>query len=237
MTVYIISAVVVTAFIQSIFGVGVLLFGTPMLLLAGYDFVTALTVLLPISLVINLLQIVQGKSQVDLIFYRKLLIFTIPPIVLCLFFTIKMQINVSLLIGFFLMFISLKSLSARLEKIVISLFRFDRCYFIFQGIIHGLTNLGGSLLTSKIFNMDIGKAEKRATISLSYFTFALFQIMTLVSLGKLKEFNFNYVFIGAVVFALTDHFIYKKISSKKYNTLFAIFLFLSGCIILYSGLA
>jgi uncharacterized protein len=236
MDLYIVVVIITTAVIQSIFGVGVLLFGTPLLLLAGYDFVNALTVLLPISLVINLFQIVQGKTQIDLIFYRKLLIYTIPPIVLSLAFTVKMQINVSLFIGLFLLFISLKSLSSTVEKTIVSLFKFDRSYFILQGIIHGLTNLGGSLLTSKVFSMNIGKAEKRATISLSYFTFALFQIVTLVSLGKLTEFNFNYVFVGVVVFAMTDYFVYNKISNKKYDNLFAVFLFLSGCMLLYMGL-
>jgi hypothetical protein len=236
MDLYVVVAIIATAFIQSIFGVGVLLFGTPLLLIAGYDFVFALTVLLPISLVINLFQIVQGKAQINLKFYRKLLIYTIPPIVLSLAFAVKMQINVSLFIGLFLLFISLKSLSLTVEKTIASLFRFDRIYFISQGIIHGLTNLGGSLLTSKIFSMDIGKAEKRATVSLSYFTFALFQIVTLVSLGELVDFNFNYVFIGAVVFVLTDYFVYKNMSNNKYDNFFAVFLFLSGCMLIYMGL-
>jgi uncharacterized membrane protein YfcA len=143
MDLYIIIVIIFTAVIQSIFGVGVLLFGTPLLLMNGYDFINSLTVLLPISLVINLFQIVQGKAQIDLKFYSKLLIYTIPPIVLCLAFTVNMQINVSLIIGPFLLFISLKSFSLRVEKTITSLFRYDRSYFILQGIIHGLTNVGG----------------------------------------------------------------------------------------------
>jgi hypothetical protein len=81
--------------------------------------------------------------------------------------------------------------------------------------------------------MDIGKAEKRATISLSYFTFALFQILTLVAMGKLVEFNFSYLFVGAIVFALTDFFIYDSISTQKYDNLFAVFLFISGCALIF----
>jgi hypothetical protein len=236
MDLYIVLVIITTAIIQSIFGVGVLLFGTPLLLLAGYEFVNALTVLLPISLVISLFQIVQGKEQIDLNFYRKLLIYTIPPIVMSLAFAVKMQINVSVLIGLFLLFISFKSLSLTVEKTIVSLFKFDRSYFILQGIIHGLTNLGGSLLSSKIFSMDIGKAEKRATLSLSYFTFALFQIITLLSFGKLVAFNFYYVFIGAFVFVITDYFVYKKISNKKYDNLFAVFLFFSGSMLIFMEL-
>jgi uncharacterized protein len=236
MDLYIIVVIIFSAVIQSIFGVGVLLFGTPLLLMGGYDFVHALTILLPISLVINLFQIVQGKALIDLKFYRKLLVYTIPPIVLMLVFTVKMELNVSFFIGTFLIFISLKSLSVTVKKSIDFLFQFDRSYFILQGFIHGLTNLGGSLLTSKVFDMDIGKEEKRITISLSYFTFALFQIATLMSLGKLVEFNFSYLFIGAVVFAVTDHFVYKNISNKKYDKLFAIFLFFSGFMVIFKEL-
>ena len=233
MELYIVVVIVVTAIIQSIFGVGVLLFGTPLLLIGGYDFVNALTILLPISLVINLFQIVKGQKLIDLQFYRKLLLYTIPFIVLLLVFTVTLNIDVSFFIGAFLLFISLKPLSATVEKMIAFLFSFDRTYFVVQGIIHGVTNLGGSLLTSKVFSMDIGKAEKRATISLSYFTFALFQILTLVAMGKLVEFNFSYLFVGAIVFALTDFFIYNNISTQKYDNLFAVFLFISGCALIF----
>ena len=41
----ILIVVVITSFIQSIFGVGVLLFGTPLLLVRGYDFAEAIIVL------------------------------------------------------------------------------------------------------------------------------------------------------------------------------------------------
>ena len=49
--------ILLTAFIQSIFGTGVLLFGTPILLIIGYDFFFVLSVLLPPSILINFLQL------------------------------------------------------------------------------------------------------------------------------------------------------------------------------------
>ena len=42
---------------QSIFGVGLLLLGTPTFLLIGYDFFEVLNILLPYSIVISYLQI------------------------------------------------------------------------------------------------------------------------------------------------------------------------------------
>ena len=74
------------SFIQSIFGVGVLLLGTPLLILLGYNFFQALVVLLPISLLINLFQIIKYYSVIDLEFYKKTLIYTVPFIIIFLIF-------------------------------------------------------------------------------------------------------------------------------------------------------
>ena len=43
---------------QSIFGVGILLFGTPTFLLLGYNYFETLNIILPWSLIISLLQII-----------------------------------------------------------------------------------------------------------------------------------------------------------------------------------
>ena len=233
METYVIVVVLITSFVQSIFGVGVLLFGTPLLLIGGYSFVNALMVLLPISLVINLFQFTKSIKDINFVFYRKLLIYTIPSIILLLALAVSLNFDFSLFIGLFLLFISLKTLSSSIEKIIAYLFSFEKAFFVVMGVTHGLTNLGGSLLTSKIFSMDMEKVEKRATISLSYFTFALFQILTLVGIGQLTQFNFGYIVIGVVVFFLTDFFIYKNISNQKYDSFFATFLFLSGLILIF----
>ena len=97
-----------------------------------------------------------------------------------------------------------------------------------MGMLHGLTNLGGSLLTSQIFTLDLNKLEKRATISLSYFTFATFQLLTLVTLGKLQDLKVELIFVGITTYLLADYFIYANIPDRKYDKVFAIFLLLSG---------
>ena len=48
--------------IQSIFGIGLLLFGTPTFLMLGYDFINTLNFLLPISIVISSLQLISFKT-------------------------------------------------------------------------------------------------------------------------------------------------------------------------------
>ncbi len=228
MDIYLIFVIVVVSVIQSLFGVGVLLFGTPILLFLGYEFADVLTILLPISLSINLIQIIRDHKHISFIYYKKLLTFTIPPIVLCLAFAVEMNINVSFYVGSFLIFISLKSFFLKIKEIVLNIFKYERLFLITMGILHGLTNLGGSLLTSQIFTLDLNKLEKRATISLSYFTFAIFQLLTLVTLGKLQDLKVELIFVGITTYLLVDYFIYANIPDRKYDKVFAIFLLLSG---------
>ena len=93
MSVDILIIIVVTSFIQSIFGVGVLLFGTPLLLLRGYGFIDAVTVLLPISLSINLIQIAKAYRVADWEFYKKFLLYSIPFVVIFLFLVTRLTLK------------------------------------------------------------------------------------------------------------------------------------------------
>ena len=49
--------------IQSIFGVGLLLLGTPTFLLLGYNYFEVLNILLPYSILISVLQIIFNKDK------------------------------------------------------------------------------------------------------------------------------------------------------------------------------
>lgn len=55
--------ILILVIFQSIFGVGLLLFGTPIFLLIGYNFISTLTLLLPISIIISFLQIINQKKS------------------------------------------------------------------------------------------------------------------------------------------------------------------------------
>lgn len=232
----IVIVIVLVSLIQSIFGVGVLLFGTPILMILGYDFVIALSVLLPISLVINFLQVARDRAYVNVSYYKMLLLYSIPPIVLLLAITVEMNINVSLYIGVFLLFVGLKSWSKRIENIILHALKFQKSYLFVQGVVHGLTNLGGSLLTANIFTLNLNKEEKRATISLSYFTFALVQIVTLITLGELSGLRVELIALGVLTHIIANYFIFTNMSNKEYEKTFGIFLFCSGAAIIYKGI-
>lgn len=227
--------VIATSFIQSIFGVGVLLFGTPLLLLQGYDFIQAVIVLLPISVAINLIQIVKDYRRVDLVFYRKILIYTIPCVVIFLFVVSQVQINLGIIIGLFLLFVAAKDYSLTVSKIIQFLAGYEKAYFTIMGVIHGLTNLGGSLLTAIIHSKGYEKDITRVTVATSYATFATFQIGTLLISGYTIDLGASgigiYLIAGITVFSFTERWVYMDLTNKNYSKYFAIFLFLSGIVL------
>ena len=236
MSLDILITVAVTSFIQSIFGVGILLLGTPLLMLQGYNFLQSAIVLLPISLLINLLQIFKDHSAIDLDFYKKILIYTTPFIVIFLIFMNKAKINISLLIGVILLLVAAKDFYIRANKMVNLLVRYEKSYLIIMGIVHGLTNLGGSLLTVVVHAKDYEKRMIRATIAASYATFATFQIVTLLVSGfdiniKLSMIVLSLA-VGLTIFIATEKMIFAYINAEAYRKLFSGFIFLSGLLLI-----
>ncbi|WP_305909476.1 hypothetical protein Q9L42_005255 [Methylomarinum sp. Ch1-1] len=236
MPVDILLTVLATSVIQSIFGVGVLLFGTPLLLLLGYDFVNALSILLPISIAINSLQILKHYRYIDGDFFRHVLIYTIPFVVLFLFIATSSSINIGLLIGAFLIFVALKSFFPAVETMLQTLVRYEKAYLAAMGIVHGLTNLGGALLTAIVHGKQYDKNTTRVTVAVCYATFALFQLATLLALGSEFELSYaqnaTFLQVGVIVFLLTEEIVYSGIDNNKYSKFFAAFLLASGLLLI-----
>ena len=236
MSLDILITVAVTSFIQSIFGVGILLLGTPLLMLQGYNFLQSVIVLLPISLLINLFQIFKDHSTIDLDFYKKILIYTTPFIVIFLIFINMAKINMSILIGVILLLVAAKDFSIRANKMVNLLVRYEKSYLIIMGIVHGLTNLGGSLLTVVVHAKDYEKRMIRATIAASYATFATFQIVTLLVSGFVIDIELSMIVlslsVGLTIFIATEKMIFAYINAEAYRKLFSGFIFLSGLLLI-----
>jgi len=231
----ILITVAVSSFIQSIFGVGVLLFGTPLLMLQGYDFFQAVIVLLPISLLINLSQIAKDHKSVDIAFYKKIIVYTIPFIVIFLAVLNEIKINIGLLIGVLLLLVAAKDFSARVNNFISLVVRHERSYFILMGIVHGLTNLGGPLLTVAVHSKGYGKRTTRATVAASYATFATFQIVTLFFSNFDMDIKLSTIAlsmsVGLTMFIVTEKIVYANIDAENYRRLFAAFIFLSGALL------
>jgi uncharacterized membrane protein YfcA len=236
MPVDILITVLITAVIQSIFGVGVLLFGTPILLILGYDFINALSVLLPISIAINSLQIIKHYQHIDISFYKRVLIYSIPFVIIFLFLVSTKNVNINLLVGSFLVLVALKNFFPTIEQKLEKTFKYEKTYLFLMGIIHGFTNLGGSLLTAIVHSKNYEKNSSRVTIAICYATFAFFQLITLFLIGKQFELSFaenmSFLQIGVFVFLFTEEIVYNGIDNKKYSQIFSIFLLISGLLLI-----
>jgi len=99
------------AIFQSIFGIGLLIFGTPTFLLLGYDFFNVLNILLPHSIVISFLQMVTSKNK-DFHFKYQFIKYCIPFLLLSLYLLtfLEENINFILLTSFTLIIFSLINL-------------------------------------------------------------------------------------------------------------------------------
>jgi uncharacterized membrane protein YfcA len=109
-----------------------------------------------------------------------------------------------------------------------------------MGMVHGMSNLGGSMLTIIIYAKNYTKDKTRVTAAASYATVATCQLITLLLLNT--QFTIAYadkitfIQIGIIMFLLTEELLYKNIDNEKYAKLFAIFLFISGILLILKSL-
>lgn len=228
--------IIVTSAIQSLFGVGVLLFGTPLLLLIGNEYLDTLLILLPLSIAINLIQITKDYHFIDIKFYKKVLTITVPFIMIFLLIGITTKINFDFLVGIFLVFVALKDYFPLVKKVLEFIGKYQKLYLALMGMVHGITNLGGSLLTAIVYSKEKQKEITRATIAICYASFGIFQVITLLILEKndLSLFinNINYLLIGIVIYFIIENVIYSKINNQRYSIIFSGFMFLAGFLLI-----
>ena len=222
--------------IQSIFGIGLLLFGTPTFLILGYDFINTLNFLLPISIIISLLQLINFKIPNKKIITEYNFL-CLPFLVLFLIIALNFKdiLNFKLYVAIILIVSSILSLKKDtflpLKKIVLE---YKKFILIFIGSIHGLTNMGGGLLS--IFSSLINSKEKKYTrnfISYSYLTMGLIQYTILIFL-EYKNLSFSkiyYILLVLIVY-LPSQKIFKKFNNILFSKIISIIALFYGLLIL-----
>ena len=233
---YVLITILITAIVQSVFGTGVLLFGTPLLLILGYNFQYALIVLLPTSILISFFQLKNNLNKIDIQFYKRLFLFSIPLIILFLYLTTLNSIKINLFVGIFLIVVAIKENILSINRLIKFLIKYESLYLMIMGMIHGITNLGGALLSAIVFSKNLSKYSKRATIAICYLTFAVFQIITLIVAFNgnsfLNIFNFVYWIFGPVIFFIVEKYLYFRIDGEKYIKYSNFFLFVLGLMLI-----
>ena len=207
--------------VQSIFGVGLLLFGTPSLLLLGYDFANTLNILIPVSITISAVQFFKSKVK-DRIFIKDYNIFCIPFLIIFLFIALKFNylFDFRFLVALLLIFSSVLILNKKkFSSFKRMIFKIKNFFLIVIGVIHGLTNMGGSFLA--IYCTLISKSIKEVTryyISYGYLIMGTIQYLMVLFLSyDLLIFNkIYYVFLALIIYFPAQK-IFKKLNDRKFS--------------------
>ena len=227
MEIEILVLIPILVIIQTIIGVGVLVLGTPTLLLLNYNIIETINLLLPISILTSFLNItIFTKFKLNAIDnkkYKYFFIICIPGIFIGLkllemfqkFIDFELLVALIILISLYLKLTSNKKLYklTNIKKKII---------IFITGIVHGLTNSGGTLLAIFISSNTINRKKVTYEISLFYFLLASIQYAIFSYIFNTKyEININFLTIIAIIINV---FIGNQISRKFSNQFFQILL-------------
>jgi uncharacterized membrane protein YfcA len=223
--------------IHSIFGIGLLAIGTPLLLILNYDFLIILKILLPCSILISAFQIINTKniSFKD----KKLIYMSLPYVFIGAFviYTFGTKINFKLTIGFsILIILFLKLFSKKKTNLLIK--KNKNILICCTGFFHGLTNTGGSLISLIFQDLKKNKYEVRGCIACTYFFYALIQYFLLIFFLKAKLLDYNnfklllFTFIGYFL----GNIIFKKIKFNNFLNILNLIIFFSAVYLIFTEL-
>ena len=231
-----VSVIIFLIIIQSVFGVGLLLFGTPSFLILGYDFANTINILMPVSITISFLQFFKSKIK-DQKFINEYNLFCLPFLVFFLVIALKFKyiLNFKLLVGLLLVFSSILILNKkRFSSFKETFFKLKKLVLISIGCVHGLTNMGGSFLA--IYSTLVSQNKKeiaRYYICYGYLIMGVLQYITVLFLS-FKSLVFTKLFY--ILFALIIYFpsqtLFKNIKDKKFSKYINIIALMYGLIIL-----
>lgn len=217
--------ILILSIVQSLFGVGLLLFGTPILLLMGLEYTEALLYLLPASAALSWSQVKDLKHEKLNGGYRKLFFLVCLPLlaigmITATKFDIKWEIRLFVTIMLMVAFIVRTSSGLRSSLQVLMKRHLVPALGI-MGFVHGLSNMGGSILTPLVSSLYKDKNKVLAGISFDYAFMATLQLIVIIFLNG-EEFKAKFLLgsaislavrylIGRKVFAFTSESNYQRL--------------------------
>ena len=222
--------------VQSIFGVGLLILGTPILLLFDYSFINILFILLPSSIVVSsfyLKKFREKKKHLTTKFLKNFFLFCFPflTISLIVIYFYEQNINYKLMIGIIII------ISLLIKNLFNRKYYYDLCKYNQKkimcsiGFLHGLTNVGGTLLS--IFLLSINKDQKSITRSQIMFVYFFFAIMQYIFINLFYE----NIFLKETIYLITASVIGSFFGNKLYYLINELcFLKILNLLILFSGI-
>ena len=226
-----ITIVFIFSIVQSIFGVGLLLFGTPTLLIFGYSYDITLWTILPASILISFIQIVGNYNLIDS--KKNVLFYTLPALILGLTIIISYEdvIDMKNIVGVALIFVGILKISSYLNNKLIRLINNNtRFFYLFMGMVHGMSNMGGGPLSVLMSSVYKNKDSIKANIAFVYILFGVSQILVL-SIISPNSFQINGILLSLVAlvsYAIIGKPLSLKVSNQSYHSFISIFILIYG---------
>jgi len=227
--------------VQSLLGVGILLFGTPALLIMGYSYQESLTLILPPSVFISLLQVIRNHQMVSC--GKEIYIYTLPMIILGLSVVIYMEsmIDIKYAVGAMLIAVGVIR-SHKIIRIMLRnlLIKHSAVYYMMMGAVHGISNMGGGLLVVLMGTRYINSESIRANIAFGYLLFGIMQLIVLFIFSGLESSaqvsSLYLVVIALLTYLFAEKFIVMKINETNYQSFITSIIFIYGVSVLSVGL-
>tara|TARA_Y100001970_G_scaffold68446_1_gene87162 strand:- start:1378 stop:2100 length:723 start_codon:yes stop_codon:yes gene_type:complete len=229
--IYIIFLIFVFSTIQSIFGLGLLLFGTPSLLLLGYGFTETLWMLLPSSCSLSLIQIIENREKI--VSKNQVYLITVPALIISLILIIQLEylISIKKIIGTFLLLTALLRLSTLADQWLKKLIENSKSLiYLFIGVVHGVSNLGGAPLSVLASSIHKESSVISSNIAFVYFILAFSQIIVLTIFEREIFTGAYLLFIPLVIsnYYLTSKILLSHIDDTKFKFLINILIVIFG---------
>ena len=230
------SIIIFLIIFQSIFGIGLLILGTPTFIAMGYDFSDTLNLLLPISIIISFLQYYNKESSINK-FVKEFNIYCLPFLIIFLIISLNfgsiyiLSIYISLLLILSSLIMIFKNQLYYFEK------KINKNYKImlsFIGAIHGSSNMGGSFLSiicSMISNNN--KKITRYYISYAYLIMTSIQYIIIILYNKFDlDFSKIFYILLVLIFYFPAQIIFKNINDNLFIRIINYLALIYGSLIL-----
>jgi uncharacterized protein len=219
--------IILTSLVQSVIGVGILVIGTPFLLILDFHITDVIANLLPLSILTNFINLIlQNKSfykNKDKILTRLNFFFfyCVPSILIgtAILKIIDDQISLNFFVGLVILISIFLKMTQNLKFLKDS----NRFFMFLIGLIHGLTNSGGTLLSVSLINQEENNQVTRINIHFFYFLLASVQLIFFIfffGVSKMIVFNYFFEFFSIIlILSLLGNYLSRKISFKFFNSI------------------
>ena len=223
------------AFVQSVYGVGLLIFGTPLLILSSFSFVEALGVLLPSSALISLHQVFR---------YRKISVSeatSILPVIfglalgLMLVLIFEQNLQVMPLVGSAMLIAAFVKSSDRATRALSKhLSSHKNVFHFFNAFIHGFSNLGGALLPVYASTVYREKIRALKCTSTFYSIYSGAQILVLLAMNRKEIFIDGLMLVPGCLFFywFGGRYVIIRMPQKLFDKLAIVFFWCIGLLLL-----